>query len=233
MGFPSEPAAEPALDLVASVVAPERLAVDDEERRAEDALRDRVVARRLEAALPARLGPDPLGLRRVEAELAREDLEVLDVREVDGAAREVGAQAMARPVRGALGIALLEPPEDARRVLRRDRKLSRQGERHAGETRRALEVVQRVLALDRVADRALQLCRLERDAKQDRVPAHRAAVARGERLDPFRGDVRIWRREVDVEIDRRRAHRDSLLQREPGPAVARGPLMRPAWRRDR
>src|SRR6476659_706248 len=59
------PALEPALDLVAPVVAPERLAVDDEERRAEDALRDRVVARRLEAALPARLGPDPLGRRRV------------------------------------------------------------------------------------------------------------------------------------------------------------------------
>jgi hypothetical protein len=98
---------------------------------------------------------------------------VLGVREVDGAAREVGAQAMARPVRGALGIALLEPPEDARRVLRRDRKLLRQGERHAGEARRALEVVQRVLALDRMADRALQLGRLERDAEQDRVPAHR------------------------------------------------------------
>src|SRR5204863_6628408 len=180
---PSEPAVcEPALDLVASVVAPEGLAVDDEERRAEDALRDRVVARRLEAALPARLAPDALGLCGVEAELGRQRLEVLAVREVDGAAREIGAQAMARPVRGALRVGLLEPPEDARGVLRRDRELLRQRERHPGEARRALEVVERVFALDRMAHRALQLGRLERDAEQHRVPAHRAAVARGERL---------------------------------------------------
>src|SRR6185436_2216065 len=101
------------------------------------------------------------------------------------------------------------------------------------EARRALEIVQRVLALDRMADRALQLRRLERDAEQDRVPAHRAAVARGERLDPLRGDVRIRRREVDVEIDGGRAHRDSVLQREADPAAAGARLMRPAWRRDR
>ena len=82
-GLLQNAAGEPALDLVAPVVAPERLAVDDEERRAEDALRDRVVARRLEAALPARLGPDALGLGGVEAELGRERLQVLGVREVD------------------------------------------------------------------------------------------------------------------------------------------------------
>ena len=125
---------------------------------------------------------------------------------------------MARPVRGALGVALLEPPEDARRVLRRDRKLLRQGERHAGEARRALEVVQRVLALDRMADRALQLRRLEGDAEQDRVPAHRPAVARGERLDPFGGDVRIRRREVDVEIDggRRSSRQRTATRAGPG-----------------
>ena len=33
------------------------------------------------------------------------------------------------------------------------------------------------------------------------MPAHRAPVARGERLDPFGGDVRIRRREVEIEID--------------------------------
>ena len=47
-------ALEPALDLRAPVVAPERLAVDDEERRAEDAARDRRVVRRLQPRLPAR-----------------------------------------------------------------------------------------------------------------------------------------------------------------------------------
>ena len=104
--------AEPALDLVAPVVAPERLAVDDEERRTEDALRDRVGARRLQAALPARLGPDALGLGGVEAEFRRQRLQVLDVREVDAAAREVGAQAVARPVRRALRVA---PPRATRR----------------------------------------------------------------------------------------------------------------------
>src|SRR4051794_31428990 len=49
------PLLEPALDLGAPVVAPERLAVDDEERRAEDAERDRGIVGGLKPGLPGRV----------------------------------------------------------------------------------------------------------------------------------------------------------------------------------
>src|SRR5664279_1660468 len=116
---PSErPAREPALDLRAPVVAPERLAVDDEEGRAEDAVRDSVVADRLERRLPRRVAPDARCSLRVEAELEGERLQVAGVRQVERVAREVGAQAVARPLGRARRVAGVEPPEDARRVLR-------------------------------------------------------------------------------------------------------------------
>ena len=60
------------------------------------------------------------------------------------------------------------------------------------------------------------------------MPAHRAAVARGERLDPFRGDVRIRRREVDEEIDRRTG---SSRQRAATRRIRPQPLASSAQRR--
>src|SRR6187397_3038544 len=68
-------ALEPPLDLRPPVVAPERLAVDDEEGRAEHAVGDRVVADLAQLGLRLGRGPDRLGLGRVEAELGGERLQ--------------------------------------------------------------------------------------------------------------------------------------------------------------
>ena len=55
-------ALQPALDLRPPVVAPEPLAVDDEERRAEDAVGDRVVADLAQPRLRRRRAPYRFGL---------------------------------------------------------------------------------------------------------------------------------------------------------------------------
>ena len=39
-------------------------------------------------------------------------------------------------------------------------------------------------------------------AKQEGAPVHRAAVARGRRLDPLGRDVRVGRGEIEIEVDR-------------------------------
>ena len=60
----NEPPCQPALDLRPPVVAPERLAVDDEEGRTEDAVRDRVVADLAQPRLRRGRGPHALPPRR-------------------------------------------------------------------------------------------------------------------------------------------------------------------------
>ena len=115
---------------------------------------------------------------RVDAARSRQRLQRPGLAE-HHATREVGAQSGARPGCSRVhALAVVEPPEHARGVLRRDRELHRLHVGHAFEARRAAEVVQAVFALDRVRHRALQLGRLEgrrRAGSRASAPCGRAA----------------------------------------------------------
>ena len=103
-------ALQPALDLRPAVVAPEPLAVDDEEGRAEDAVRDRVVAHLAQPRLRRRRAPHRFGFVAVDAEFAGQQLQRRGVGEID-VAGEVGAQAVPRPGRRRRRPLVGEPPE--------------------------------------------------------------------------------------------------------------------------
>ena len=195
------PGCEPLLDLVEPVHAPERLAVDHDEGRAEHASGDRGVDFALGPVLDRRIAQRGAHLVGVAAEGGRDLDDVVHLGNVH-VIDEIGPVECLRELRRFLRVLACQPVAGARRRDARDRENRRQLEVHAVESRRAHEVALAVLALQRQLRQGLAAGHLEDRAEQDRAPVDRAPVLGRQRLDLFRCEIAVRRREVEIEVDR-------------------------------
>ncbi|MNY21124.1 hypothetical protein D3C86_1546460 [compost metagenome] len=190
------------LHLLEAVEAPERLPVDDHERRAEHALGHRHLDLGLELVLDLVAGGALVHGDGVDAQRLGQlgqlrrlgDIEVIDEQ---------------RPVhrlgerRGHIGaMVVLQPQHRARGVLGGQREVGRALVVDMVEFGGALEVAPAVFALERDARQRRGARRLEHHAQQDRMPRHVAAVLLRDLVDAGAGEVAVGRGKIEVEVDR-------------------------------
>src|SRR6266567_9421843 len=193
---------KPAIDLVEMIHTPERLAIDDDKGRTEDAGRDRPRSLALEGILYRRIidrRARRCGIRAAARCDGRRDV---GVRDVDIVTEKSAIERMCHSDREHR-IAVLQPEYDARRRLGRNRKRRWHPKAlDAVEFRAAGHIPPRVVALERYLGQRHGAGLFEYDPEEDRMPVHTAVVSCGERLDLLRSEVAVRRGEVEVEIDR-------------------------------
>src|SRR5260221_3714603 len=192
--------ANPVLHHRHAVHAPERLAVDDEEGRAEEAGGDRAIDLALGAFLQRRIveglcegiGVEADGLCHRDHLRRRRNVAPLhEVRVVE----RLGERAALRRV------AIASPIEGAQRRDGEYGEMRRIGERHLVQPGGAREILLRVLALHRHIDERCLAGELEHRPEEHGPPAQRPADALLEIVGEAARDVAVGRGELEVEVD--------------------------------